>query len=99
MGIILRTGEISQVGVGPDPDDDRPVILAHGALRRWIGAQSPSRLHEYCCRMNARSRSDNPLFSPIEKPSLVQVAGIGYIMIESGSSSVKLVSCALCGWN
>src|SRR5215217_5244293 len=124
IGIVLGTGEIPEVGVGPDSDDNRPVILAHGVLRTpnalagkrnrpqtrlatgrrvapniRIGMRRSSRSQEYCSRMNARSCSDSPAFSPIEKPSVVQVAGIGYIMIESGSSFVKLVSCALCGWN
>ena len=39
-------------------------------------------------RMNSLSVSDSSLFRSAEKPSLVQLAGIGYIMIDSRSVCV-----------
>ena len=38
--------------------------------------------------MKSLSVADRSSFSPTEKPSVVQAAGIGYIMIDSGSVGV-----------
>ena len=43
-------------------------------------------------RMNSLSVSDSSLFRSAEKPSLVQLAGIGYIMIENRSVGVVVTS-------
>src|SRR5438874_2229305 len=42
--------------------------------------------------MNFLSTGESALFSPAEKPLVVQDLGIGYIMIEVASKSVELVS-------
>src|SRR5436190_3705091 len=46
----------------------------------------------YCVRMNFVSVSERALFIPAELPSVVQLFGIGYIMIECQSSFVPAIS-------
>src|SRR5262245_44225245 len=69
-------------------------IAGHGEIGRTLAAAQG-----YCWRINALSFAERWPFSPTEKPSVVQRAGIGYNMIESRSNCVKFVSAALYGSN
>src|SRR5215467_4053402 len=81
LRVVLRTlQDRRQLRVLSNSDDDR--FVRH----RWFKPQM------YCLRINLRSRSDKSLLTEVEKPSVVQDAGMGYIMMDFGSSGVASTS-------
>src|SRR5688500_7306924 len=77
---------------------DPPSRPAGGGLRGPI--MTPAPVQGYSSWMNSLSCFDSLELADVEKPSSVQDAGNGYIMIEAGSMPwVEFVSSLSDGWN